>query len=230
MFRKEFINILINGLIDLPKEKRDEIISEYQEHFDIELANGKTEQAIINELGNPYSIIDRYLGNTSDTYTKTNQSYETKDYNYVIVENSQPNNERTNFNSEYNNYNAGPINTNKKEKSIFLIIILLIGLLIVSPGLFGGIIAIIATLFAGIIGSLALTFGSIFLLFGKLFNNGHLRDIMGPALDQIPFISTILFLIGNISLTILSIIIVSQLFKFSWKLIKRFFKWLKTHL
>ncbi len=108
--------------------------------------------------------------------------------------------------------------------TIFLIIVVLI----LSPGIIGAVFATIAALFSGIIFSLALTFSSVLLFFAKLLNTGHLKDMLGSVLDQIPMASTIFFLIGNISLTILSFIIIIQIFKFLWYLTKKFFAFMKN--
>lgn len=223
MGKKEFINILVNGLIDMPKDQRDDIISQYEEHFDTEISNGKTEKEVIQDLGSPYEIIGKYSGNNT-----TVSNDDVPKYSYVRVENPEESNnysyDKTNSHSNVNYKNR------KSEKSILAIIFIIIGLLIISPGIFGVIIALIATLFSGIAVSLALTFSSIILFFGKILNSGHLKTMLGPVIDQIPMLSTIFFLIGNIALTILSFIIVTQIFKFIWKLIKKLFNWIKNSL
>ena len=53
MNQNEFFNILMDGLKDFPEIKLQDIISYYENSFTLGLAAGKTEEEIINELGNP---------------------------------------------------------------------------------------------------------------------------------------------------------------------------------
>lgn len=223
MRKNEFINILINGLIQMPKEQRDDIISQYEEHFDIGISNGKSEQEIIQDLGNPYEIIQRYNGKISNTPNESEYEYKP---NFTTESKESDNTTRNYTNNSY--YNYEPVKSKKSDRSVLLIIFLIIVGLIVSPGIVGVVFAIIAALFSGIIFSIALTFSSILLFFAKLLNTGHLKDMLGSVLDQIPMASTVFFLIGNIALTILSFIIVIQILKFLWYLTKKFFVFMKN--
>ena len=60
MNKKDFLSILANGLKDFPEKELADILFDYQEHFTIGKSNGKTEEEIINELGNPYEIVYQY--------------------------------------------------------------------------------------------------------------------------------------------------------------------------
>jgi uncharacterized membrane protein len=223
LIKSEFINILTNGLIQMPKEQRDDIISQYEEHFDIGISSGKSEHEIIQELGSPYEIVEKYNGNSHNNPQENEVEY-TPSFKSEIKE---PDGNYKNYtNNSYNNYESA--RNKKSEKSILLTIFLIIVVLILSPGIIGAFFATIAALFSGIIFSLALTFSSVLLFFAKLLNTGHLKDMLGTVLDQIPMASTIFFLIGNISLTILSFIIVIQIFKFLWYLTKKFFAFMKN--
>lgn len=75
MTKTEYLNILYNGLSDLPNEEREEILYKYKELFESNLSQGKTEQEIINELGDPYTIINNYrLNQQSATINYKNSS------------------------------------------------------------------------------------------------------------------------------------------------------------
>ena len=68
MNQNEFFNLLMDGLKDFPEIRLQDIISYYENNFALGLASGKTEQEIINELGNPNLIVDKYrkmLGHNS---------------------------------------------------------------------------------------------------------------------------------------------------------------------
>lgn len=60
MNKKEFLSILANGLKDFPEKELADILFDYQEHFTIGKSNEKTEEEIIDELGNPYEIVYQY--------------------------------------------------------------------------------------------------------------------------------------------------------------------------
>lgn len=53
MNRNEFMSIMRASLGHLPKEDRDEILYDYDEHFRIGMENGKTEEEIAFSLGDP---------------------------------------------------------------------------------------------------------------------------------------------------------------------------------
>lgn len=73
----EFLNALLQGLKHLPPEEREEILQDYREHFEIGLANGKTQTQIVMELGEPEGIIKMYTAlNASNVAEKTNKPWD----------------------------------------------------------------------------------------------------------------------------------------------------------
>lgn len=56
-----FLSILSDGLSRLPHHERNEIISEYDQHFMMGIANGKTEHQISVGLGDPQEIAEQYM-------------------------------------------------------------------------------------------------------------------------------------------------------------------------
>lgn len=61
MTKTEFIQILSNGIAPLTILERQEILSDYEEHFRQGLENGQNEAEICASLGDPYSIARDYL-------------------------------------------------------------------------------------------------------------------------------------------------------------------------
>lgn len=62
MNRDEFFSQLIINLNHMPKEERDDILSDYEEHFRIGHEDGRTEEEIAEALGNPYTIAKQLKG------------------------------------------------------------------------------------------------------------------------------------------------------------------------
>jgi uncharacterized membrane protein len=67
MTQNEFFNILMDGLKDFPEIKLQDIISYYIHKFTLGLSAGKTEEEIINGLGNPNLIVNKYRNENLNT-------------------------------------------------------------------------------------------------------------------------------------------------------------------
>ena len=63
MNRKMFLERLKEELILLSKSEREEILSDYEEHFDLGKEAGKTEEEVAASLGAPDQIAKEILGN-----------------------------------------------------------------------------------------------------------------------------------------------------------------------
>jgi len=70
--RDEFIGILRNELSGIPKEEIEDILYDYEEHFEIGIHKGKTEEEIAKELGNPKSIAKSYRASIKITEAEKN--------------------------------------------------------------------------------------------------------------------------------------------------------------
>ncbi len=82
MNKMEFFKILEEGLIDFPAHELQEILYDYKEHFSNAQSDGKTEEEIIEELGDPYTIVNQYRSNymqVSATNTEYEDTYEEKE-------------------------------------------------------------------------------------------------------------------------------------------------------
>ncbi|MGC4378948.1 DUF1700 domain-containing protein [Fictibacillus sp. Mic-4] len=61
MTKKQFISELGNFIKKLPEGERKEIIYDYEEHFEMGMAEGKAEHEIANELGSPKTLAREIL-------------------------------------------------------------------------------------------------------------------------------------------------------------------------
>lgn len=61
MNRAEFMQALAQKLAQIPEQERKELLDDYQTHFDLGIQEGKTEQQIAAELGDPEKIAEDIL-------------------------------------------------------------------------------------------------------------------------------------------------------------------------
>lgn len=139
MNKDEFLRILEESLSSFSPQEKEDIMYDYEEHFRIGLENDKSEEEIIEELGEPQSIANQYRGNSN---TET------------LIEN------KTNYYEEKNN------TIENVSISIIAAISLLVFNLIFIVGPFVGLAAAIVGLFAGAIGSF---FGGLGLIYATIF-------------------------------------------------------------
>jgi len=74
MNKEEFINSLRRELGSLPQKEIEDIIYDYEEHFQIGLSKGKAEEEIAEELGNPRLIAKAYKTHYKIDNTENNPS------------------------------------------------------------------------------------------------------------------------------------------------------------
>lgn len=63
MNRSEFLALLKIHLSPLPPEEQQELLEDYQSHFDFGLQSGRSEEEIVVELGDPAELAKEALGN-----------------------------------------------------------------------------------------------------------------------------------------------------------------------
>lgn len=110
MTRQEYITALHNSLYRLSKADRDDILSDYEAHFTRGLEEGKSEEEICAQLGDPVELAAIYLENVPQqaaqpTYqqpTYQQPAYQQPVYQQAPVQaNAQPNAEKAKrFNTE----------------------------------------------------------------------------------------------------------------------------------
>jgi len=74
MNRKEFMKKLDNALTGIPKAEKKEAMRDYEEHFNIGLEKGRTEEEIAKSLGDPASIAKSIKAEYSITRAKREPS------------------------------------------------------------------------------------------------------------------------------------------------------------
>lgn len=62
MNKTQFLSILETRLAPLSREERNELLSDVESHFEFGLQNGRTEEEIARELGDPFEIAREALG------------------------------------------------------------------------------------------------------------------------------------------------------------------------
>lgn len=83
MKRKEFIERLEKNLIGLSQSDKDEIINEFNQHFNFALEKGRSEEEICNSLGIPEEIASSYDSST------INSTEERLNYDKEIIANEE---------------------------------------------------------------------------------------------------------------------------------------------
>ena len=79
MNREEYLRRLRISLHELPIGEIEDILSDYEEHFDIGISKGKTEEEISKELGNPKEVANNYR--TTYRTNDNEDSYNTNIHN-----------------------------------------------------------------------------------------------------------------------------------------------------
>lgn len=124
MTQNEFFNILMDGLKHLPEKKLKDIIIFYDNKFTTGLADGKTEEEIIEELGNPNLIVNKYENGTfqgpitsENTVTNSDDIDNKNSINDIPItkgDNINASRNENDFNSKQN-FSTDNLRTNLKE-------------------------------------------------------------------------------------------------------------------
>jgi len=212
--KNEFLKIISEGLNDFPPEELNEIISDYEGHFRDALSDGKTEEEIINNLGDAFVIVNRYRSG----YVQSVPRYKNSNTN-------DPNNGNTN-----NSYNTVPLkgtsSNSNTVNTLLKIAIAIVALILIGPlGIAGGasLFALAVTL---VVIPFAVSLSGIALLLGK--SGLSLFGFAVPAfLADFPTSVIALVTIGSIFatilVTILSVYLIKAVIIFIRKLFNKFF-------
>ncbi len=139
MNRKEYLDRLRICLQGLPMDEIQDILSDYEEHFDIGVSKGKSEEEISKELGDPKEVANNY----GTTY-------------------------KPNYNTNNYNTNASNDNTRKLLISLALIFFNIIFVFAPIMTLVGLLIASYAIALSFIVGGFAMLFGFPITIFTPL--------------------------------------------------------------
>lgn len=209
MNKMEFFKVLEEGLIDFPSKELQEILYDYKEHFANAQVDGKTEEDIIEELGDPYTIVNQYR---SGYITPLHQesSNNSKDEFEEDSETTQ---------QSYNNYNNTK-NSGSTANTILKICIVIGLFFLFFPVGFGGLTAIFGVCVSLLVVPFALSISGILMLFGK-FGFTILGFGVPAFFADFPNSVIALITIGSIAATIFCLILLIYLFKFVIILIKK---------
>lgn len=197
MTKNEYIKRLKEKLIHLPLDQVDDILYDYEEHFQIGIENGKTEDEIAIELGKPEMIAAQYrysqVLNDLEMSEDTMESRLRRKYANLMDEGYT---DRWNGNAYSNpRSTANPHSAKKKRRPFKLVRAMLtaIGLgffnIVFVLGLYLGVIGVLIGLF---VASIALSISGIVVLFYGVF-----PFVPGIASSLIPSIYTSLMLISG---------------------------------
>lgn len=128
MKKREFLDLLKFYLKDMPTVMVDDIISDYEEHFQIAMENGKTQEQVCDELGSPELIAKDYINNEKGKFRPIINEIKDKTQEEDIK----------NF-GEKKNYK-------KTSKNIIWIVFLVLAAIIFIPPIFGVGVALIASI------------------------------------------------------------------------------------
>lgn len=202
MSREEFLKTLELSLKDFTEEERKDILYDYEEHFRIGTESGKTDEELINELGNPENIANQY---------RTNNTYEK-----VIVNETTEHTEPEEL-PKYKEYKTTAENV---SISAIAAISLIFFNLVFILGPFLGLAGALAGLFAAAIG---LTLGGAGLTLGPVFY--PLFNYFGNLPANFPYDLSILFGIGTTALGVLFFIGDCYIAKYFFKGTAKYVSW-----
>lgn len=235
MNKNEFLKIIKEGLNDFPPEQLEDVLYDYEQHFANAMADGKTEEEIIANLGDPFVIVNQYRNgyvqtvpeyeSNNDSNATNNDNYSNNNFNNNDFTKQNPGGYNNNYNNgNFNGYNPNyrpPYNKSGSANKILKLAIIVLSLIIFGPFA----LAIGATVFAvaisAILVPIAIGASGIGLMLSKV--GVHLLGFSAPAaLADFPMSATILITIGSIAASILMLLIFIYLVKGLIRLIRKF--------
>lgn len=217
MNKDEFLKIISEGLNDFPSEELNEIISDYEGHFRDALSDGRTEEEIINNLGDAFVIVNRYRSG----YVQSVPQYKNSNTN------DSNNGTKSNTNTSYTTASPKETSNNSNTVNTLLkIAIVIVVLILIGPlGIAGG-ASLFALAITLVVIPFALSLSGIALLLGK--SGLSLFGFAVPAfLADFPTSVIALVTIGSIFatilVTILSVYLIKAVIIFLRKLFNKLF-------
>ncbi len=205
MNKKDYLDLLRYYLRDLPDIVVEDIVYDYEEHFNIGLAKGKTEEEIAKELGYPDDVAKEYLKG---------------DFN------KRP--ERKSYEEDFEDLDGEDLDQDKEKNSkmgwIILLIILSPLILSFVASVFGIIVTIIILLFGTGVGFLH---GGLAIIASFIPGLGHLvsLSISHPITKLFTSIALICLGIVLLYLGVKFVQLMWSLIKKTWITIK--WKWVR---
>lgn len=183
MDRKEYLRQLKLYLQGFPQDEIEDILFDYEEHFDIGITKGKSEEEISKELGDPRDIARKFKSSSNfKNHKDENQNYDSYDND--------------------NNYDKSSSSNDTSRKILLTILLLFFNLVIVL----GPFLGIVGLLFGGYVIGASFIISSFFILFG-----GPISFFMTASSPHI--LTSLSFSIGFMALGILEILLFIYLSK-----------------
>ena len=229
MTKYEFLRIIEEGLEDFPTSERNDILYDYEEHFTYGRADGKTDEEIIAELGDPYEIVNQYRNGYLKPISEDNNNSEKDSSTNSSQFNTDDTSNTSSYDTTKNNYTKPESDIKSSNASIILKIIIVSALIIfcgplllgILSAIFGiGITAIVVPI-SLCIALIAVTLSGYGILVPGISIPGYLTDL--------PIASKILALIGTIALSIFCIIVIIYIIKAIILLIRSFINWIRNN-
>lgn len=200
MNKEDFLKTLEDSLLSFPEGEKKEILYDYEEHFRIGFEKGKTEEELINELGEPQDIANQYRS----TYEK------------IVV--SEP--ASNDYKNEGVNYKEStPHRENSSISVIALVCLILFNLIFIVGPYFGfaaALIGLFASAVAVIAAGLALTFSPMLV---------EILNTYSISASTLPTSVSFLFGVGTIAFGLLFFIGVSYIGRYFFKITRIYIKW-----
>ncbi len=202
MNKEEFLLVLKNNLRGFTNEEMQEILYDYEEHFSVGGAEGKTEEEIAKELGDPVTIARQYSESNKNNNTNTTNNYTGNTYAG----------------------SSGNVKSSSNENKKVLSMIILIVIIILALGPLAGLGGLLIGIFGAGVG---LTLGGVGLLIGGVTGTVGTMFFSPIALP----LSALIFIgIGTSALGLLVLIGAVYLVMLLIDLTKKFYKFIYESL
>ena len=241
MTQKEFFNIIMDELKELPELELQKLISLYRNRISNEVLSGKSEEEVIKSFGDPYLICINYKKNGLDTKNFKDEYTTSPNIN---IKKSVSNNTSNDLNMLKDNYiesvNMTPNNTKKSHQNqntniknnsssphvnkLLKICIIVLSIIIFSPlltSILGIIIGVLGVSFSLLAGSIGVLVGSTFTSLVEIPNIPHF-------IADFPYPAIVLISLGSIFLSIFFLFIFYYLCKLFFRFCKRLITFLKS--
>ncbi len=206
MTKSQFMNTLKSNLTGFSTKEIEEILYDYEEHFNIGLSSGKTEKEIIEELGDPIVTAKQYV----DSRTPSRDIVSYKD-----------NSKESSSNEKSKSPTPKPTSSDDKILAIILLVILILFATGPTLGVLGCILGIFAASVALIIAGFAMIIGGI---------AGSIPSFIVLPIASIPLFILIFVGLGTIALGGLIFMVMLWLSKLIFNGFGKLFRWFKERL
>lgn len=154
MNKKQFLDLLRYYLRSYPANIINDIVSDYEDHFREGMQNGKTEEEIARELGNPFDIANEYLSSGGSYQNSRQNSYANSNANAYS---------KNPFKKHFINFNDRP----QGERAVIIILAALAAIAL-SPFIFAAAFTVISLIIGLVFGAIGIVLGLIFTLISLL--------------------------------------------------------------